>query len=516
MNALAGRTAPAFPHSTKQSGRIESLDPVGHRSRPGLSLSPQEHLRLLHPTGTLGDIALGPLPKTGSIHKLTDALNLAGQFAGLFDIYLSQQRFRERRRRSSLSSFGCCYADLDYHLVERWRDTPPELMTEAVLLHIEEHGIPRPSYILFTGRGLLAVWLHDHLKPQAEPRWAAVEKELVSRLAPFGADRSASDPARLFRLAGTFNSKSGEVVRPTFLPEATIGGARWCFDDLAHEVLPVERSVLKDRRACRKPRALGAGAKRSSTRRRDATTYWATVLDDLKRLASYRWPSGIPSGCRDSWMLIAGSALAWLVPEPQLLPECVALAECYTPWRQSELRNRLNTVLRRALQAKRGEKFEHAGKLVDPRYRIRAATIIEWLSITAVEMRHADLRVLVDVDVKRERERARGCRRRQNAGRSDRATYETAARERRLLVHDLRARGRTWRAIGQELSISESEARRLGGQFIASAGSVPVYGGLPSDNSMDPAWLTETSTIVACQSQRSPQLTPAVFGTQRR
>jgi hypothetical protein len=43
-------------------------------------------------------------------------------------------------------------------MVERWQDTPSEMMTKAVKPHIAEHVIPKPSYILFTGRELLAVW----------------------------------------------------------------------------------------------------------------------------------------------------------------------------------------------------------------------------------------------------------------------------------------------------------------------------------------------------------------------
>jgi hypothetical protein len=66
---------------------------------------------------------------------------------------------------------------------------------------------------MFSGRGLHVVWLHDCLPKQALPRWQAVQRQLRESLQRLGADPNACDAARVFRLAGTCNSKSGEMVR---------------------------------------------------------------------------------------------------------------------------------------------------------------------------------------------------------------------------------------------------------------------------------------------------------------
>ena len=99
-------------------------------------------------------------------------------------------------------------------------------------------------------------------------------------------------------------------------------------------------------------------------------------------------------------------------------------------------------------------------------------------------MTRLDLRVLIDRPTRLQREQQRGARRRREAGQKIRSIYEVPAKARRQTVARLRASGLTWRKIGTQLGISESEARRLAKSMSleitspACAGSVPVYGGV--------------------------------------
>ena len=81
---------------------------------------------------------------------------------------------------------------------------------------------------------------------------------------------------------------------------------------------------------------------------------------------------------------------------------------------------------------------EYRGRLVDPRYRFRTATIIEVLGITETEMRACNLRHLVSPELRREMDRQRWHQRRAAAGSVSRAEY---------LEHSL-TRQQPWEAEG--------------------------------------------------------------------
>ena len=162
------------------------------------------------------------------------------------------------------------------------------------------------------------------------------------------------------------------------------------------------------------------------------------------------------AGCPGLRRVVLAGAVAAL-----LRREFHGLARDAGGWSEGEANSRMGTVFQRAAAAAAGQRVEWNGGMVDPRYRLRAATMIEWLEVTPAEMRAANLRVLRDREVGRERERARSRVRRAAAGGQDRAAYTAPAQERRGRVAGLRREGQTWRAIGLALGISEGEARRL-------------------------------------------------------
>jgi len=82
----------------------------------------------------------------------------------------------------------------------------------ALELDYFRQTIPEPNYIIYSGRGIVLVWLIEPVPIMALPRWQAVENFIVNQLKPFGADTQASDAARIFRLAGTINSKNKKTV----------------------------------------------------------------------------------------------------------------------------------------------------------------------------------------------------------------------------------------------------------------------------------------------------------------
>jgi hypothetical protein len=75
-------------------------------------------------------------------------------------------------------------------------------------------------------------------------------------------------------------------------------------------------------------------------------------------------------------------------------------------------------------------------RLVDPRYRMKASTIVEWLEIGEDEQRAAGLRVLVSADVARELDAVR-----------KRAERGLQSRGQWLAEHSI-SRDRPWEALG--------------------------------------------------------------------
>ena len=123
-------------------------------------------------------------------------------------------------------------------------------------------------------------------------------------------------------------------------------------------------------------------------------------------------------------MFCAGVNMAYLTGPENLSRELTVLAAEVAGWDEAETKARMSAVQKRAELAALGERITFRGTDVDPRYRMRNETIIERLAIIEEEMRGANLRHLITPDMKRERERARGERRRREAGAIDRRIYE--------------------------------------------------------------------------------------------
>ena len=124
---------------------------------------------------------------------------------------LNTLMYRERKIRRDQEHVRCLkflYMDLDtYHT---------GYSNHQILMNLEENyfnrSIPVPSYVVSSGRGLYLLWrIDEHVN--ALPRWKTVQEYLYSQLKEFGADRSVvTDCARVFRIPGSVNKKSGQVV----------------------------------------------------------------------------------------------------------------------------------------------------------------------------------------------------------------------------------------------------------------------------------------------------------------
>ena len=176
------------------------------------------------------------------------------------DTWLSQAEFiKPNRRVVNLARIGLLFTDLDTYYEPWARGRSPEQQAAVVMFRCRDVGVPPPSLIVFSGRGLQLKWLLDGTIPrQALPRWNACQRALVKRLAWLGADPKAKDASRVLRLINTVNSKSGEVCRVIHVENGPDGDPlRYNFEYLTESLLPMARwDIEADRKSRAEQRKL--------------------------------------------------------------------------------------------------------------------------------------------------------------------------------------------------------------------------------------------------------------------
>ena len=294
-----GPLPPTHPIGALLTGREEFLRlpvefwSVGAGRKPGmigqvLVDSPLNHGRYLHDKGE-GHVTLAQKVQElapdddwqqhsyplGELHEVLPA------YGGLDDAYISQNRFWGPRSVARLAGLSAMYADLDYYRVPALEGMHPLGVMDLAFEDLQLARIPRPSLVVSTGRGLALVWRHDTVPRYVLPKWKLCQDHIFEALRGLGADPVARDAARVLRLVGTRNSKSGTIVRTIW--EET-GEGSWDFSDLADEILPFSREQLEELRAEQCPH-WESGEERSSKDGRKAPTADTITIDPLTRVS---------------------------------------------------------------------------------------------------------------------------------------------------------------------------------------------------------------------------------------
>lgn len=400
------------------------------------------------------------------------------------DTYMSQAFFAKPCRRAlHVAWLTHAYVDLDLYKLP----VPPNPGEAGILprLFCRDEGIPEPSVIVSSGRGLYLKWMWSSpLLRAAAGRAVAVNRALVKRFEEWGADPAAVDVSRILRVVGTRNTKSGEAARILHQAERDGAPLTYDFDLFADEVLPftleqvrgfrdaakerrAELRVLSQERARRRARHEAEQARRGNQRAFCPEDWHWGVLEDLRRLAGIRSADGVVQpGSRALFGHIGACQLARMVPAAQLWHEIREWSRILLPadYREgAEFRQHCSTLLREAQHAARGERDTYRGRQVTPVYTYRAPTIIERLGITGDEMRQ--MTRLIDGDEKRRRDREATMTRRREQGVKERAAYlERQAEQgavRAARAKALRAGGLTWDEVAKRMELSSPDAARV-------------------------------------------------------
>lgn len=399
--------------------------------------------------------------RTYSSSSLSQVL---GAVQNVPDFYISQASFVTRRRgNASVGSLAGSFVDLDCY---KLGILPDEATVQALLTQASSFGLPLPSYVMSSGRGLYAKWIFDQPVGGALiPHWGRLQEVLGHVFLAFGADANARDMARVLRASSTLNTKSGENVRVIYQSGIThrfvdlaaiaaqidISSFIKTTKEKARQIrvkqeslitLPSDLGALVDYSASREPVMMKQFSKQSLN--------WTRFID-LRNLMIRR--CGAAAGSRDVFLFWMTAALAssgvigadnfW--GEVQNLLRGFPVSRDFNPVEDGSL----ETLRNRIESHCRGEKIEFKGSKVSPIYTPSNDYLINVLNITDEEQQH--LRTIISGAEKQRRSDLKV------PGRAERRVQRN---EVRAVAAQLAADGKSNAAIAAELGVSVSTVGR--------------------------------------------------------
>lgn len=441
---------------------------------------PVYHLIHLHHAGAPEQkcyIALGkkcPNSQTGwyqrcfRLGELPDVLRDPSWGEGR-DVYFSLNNFLLPQRTFKWTrDIRGLYVDIDYYKLDRWKAYRPEAMLEYIFMeYVDEGRLPKPSYVIFSGTGLQFVYLVNpvaYLNDKAFRLWNKLQDYLIQTLRDVGADPACSDPARVFRLAGTYNSKTGRrVCLVQYLAEP------YSMEVLADEWLPELVPHGKPAVTPLQNPSLGRQPSRHSKSRKRKTKFSPRTLhlaraSDLEKLVRLR--RGEMKGYREITLFLYRYLMLLLTNDPQealektrrlneMFSEPLAPKEVEQATRSAEkMWESQSGLTEYSIIRRNPDAFQNIS------YFYSNEKIIKLLNITSEEQR--ELATIIGSEEKKRRDRERKEQRRRAANRPTRLMNTSRMEEKiRQVRQILEAHpGLSIRQISRMTGFSKSSVQR--------------------------------------------------------
>lgn len=366
-------------------------------SHPQLIVNGIDHMITLHKrTHPAGIVHLETVKETKRDYKRSrvDRLtswNLADTFDGLEDVFIAINplyRWRGekgKRTNENVSQINWLWVDIDCD-----SDSPDWAYSTVMKIETSKimgNVIPDPTLTVFSGRGVWLMWQIDPISPRNKismPIWRKLMKQFGEVLRPYGADQKTGDPARLMRLAGSINSKSGQKV--------SINQHSWqSYDikELAEKYLPPSRANRKTK----KPREEGKTREGATNKPKNLFTLHSqnyTRFHDIERLVTIR--NGNLTGYRNEILFIYALYSMYYHGDINAVARSTArLNDSFSePLDSGEVEGIIRSV----------ENNSDEGK-----YQHKTATIIRKLDISVEEQKQ--MKTLISAEEKRERDKLR-------------------------------------------------------------------------------------------------------------
>lgn len=305
------------------------------------------------------------------------------------DVYYSQNSFyKPQRRIDNIRQLRSLYVDLDVYNL----GMTPEWVLGKLEFEFFGQAIPEPNMVIFSGRGLVLIWNIEPIPYKAMPLWRAVETFFVDQLKEVGADTKATDPARIFRLAGTINSKNNAIVKAEYRHDH-----RYDIHQLQYDYLP----ELSPKKLAVKKK----GRKTRIVRMFNTYTLHLSRARDLAKLVELR--QGDVEGFRETVLFLYRYWTCCFTDDPdRALDDTLSLnSEFLHPLPEREVINATKSAEKAWAMKSDAKANELAKALGYPGagYNMPNSKIIEWLDISPQEQEH--LSSIIGAAEKRRRNR---------------------------------------------------------------------------------------------------------------
>ena len=336
----------------------------------------QHHILFHHdPDTTDGYITIAKKSQNGRFEQFyyrpTELANHLTHVMGE-DVFFSQNTFyRKSRRIETIRQLRSLYVDLDFYIF----NYDPEWILGKLELEFYQQTIPEPNLIIFSGQGIVLIWMIEPVPYKALPLWQAVQNYLIKELKPLGGDPKAADAARVFRIAGSTSSKNGNEVRVNYRHDY-----RYTLRDIQYEYLP-ELTPQKKAKPGRKTKILHLF---------NVYSLHGARLRDIAKLVELR--QGEMEGYREITLFLYRYWTCCFTGDPtEALQQTLDFNQGFTsPLSQREARKATESA-QTAYAAKSDKEANERAKAMGypgAGYRISNAKLIDWLGITEDEQRH--------------------------------------------------------------------------------------------------------------------------------
>lgn len=325
------------------------------------------------------------------------------------DVYFSQNTFyKPSRKIENIRQLRSLYIDVDFYLL----NYEPSWVIGKLEHEFFGELLPEPNILIFSGRGIVLIWLLDPVPSQALPLWQAIQNHFLALLKELGGDEKAADAARVFRIAGSVNSKNGVEVKAEYRHDY-----RYQLRDIQYEYLPdLTPEIKKDKKKKR------GRKKKVANLFNTYRLHHARILDLVKlvELRDYN-----VDGYREIICFLYRYWLCCYTNDPS-----DALDQTHTLNLQFSDPLPLTEVekaTKSAEKAAEARNNEEANKIAQQNgypgagYNLRNKKIIDWLDITEAEMEH--LSTIINANEKRRRKRIANMNKRREEGMVPREEY---------------------------------------------------------------------------------------------
>lgn len=328
------------------------------------------------------------------------------------DVYFSQNTFyKPQRKIENIRQLRSLYADVDCYLL----NYDPDWVVGKIEIELIQEKLPNPNLIIYSGRGIALVWLIEPVPYKALPLWQALQDHFLQQLKEVGGDPQAKDAARVFRIAGSINSKSGEVVKVQYRHNY-----RYALRDLQYEYLPkLQSNKLKRGRPSKIQRIFNI-----------YSLYHARLIDLIKLVELRNYDV---AGHRETICFLYRYWLCCYSNDPQeALRNTV---ELNLDFKEPLPLGEVEKATRSAEKAYMAQNDDEANSIAIKNgypgagYNISNKKIIEWLDITSKEMR--SLSTIIDKEEKRRRNTEHQRKKRRNEGVLERSEYNKSRKSKK-------------------------------------------------------------------------------------